>query len=68
MTKKQNSIALFHETKVRRHWDEEKELLYFSIVDIIAILTESVNPQNYWKVLKNRLKKKEARWLQNITN
>jgi hypothetical protein len=57
MTKKDNSIVLFHEKQVRRHWDEEKELWYFSIVDIIEILTESVNPRKYWSVLKTRLKK-----------
>ena len=47
MTKKDNSIVLFHEKQVRRHWDEEKELWYFSIVDVIAVLTDSVNPNNY---------------------
>lgn len=57
MTKKDNSIVLFHEKQVRRHWDEEKELWYFSIVDVIKILTESVNPRKYWSVLKTRLKK-----------
>ena len=57
MTKKNNSIALFHKKQVRRHWDEDKELWYFSVVDIIEILTESKNPNNYWKVLKHRLKK-----------
>lgn len=55
MTKKDNSIVLFHEKQVRRHWDEEKELWYFSIVDVIEILTESENPQVYWRVLKKRL-------------
>lgn len=55
MTKKDNSIVLFHEKQVRRHWDEDKELWYFSIVDVIEILTESENPQVYWRVLKKRL-------------
>lgn len=55
MTKKDNSIALFHEKQVRRHWDEEKELWYFSVIDVIAILTNSTNANNYWKVLKHRL-------------
>lgn len=54
---KYGSIILFQEKKVRRHWDAEKELWYFSIVDVIAVLTDSVNPNNYWKVLKHRLKK-----------
>lgn len=57
MPKKEHSIVLFHEKKVRRHWDEEKELWYFSIIDVIAILTESENPRKYWSVLKTRLKK-----------
>ncbi|MBU2509669.1 MAG: BRO family protein [Patescibacteria group bacterium] len=56
MNKKDNSIVLFHEKQVRRYWDDEKELWYFSIVDVIAILTESVNPRKYWSVLKTRLK------------
>jgi len=57
MTKKNTSIVLFHEKQVRRHWDENKELWYFSIIDIIGILTESANPRKYWSVLKTRLKK-----------
>ncbi len=55
--KKSKSIILFNQKRIRRHWDEEKELWYFSIVDIIAILTESINPQAYWRKLKERLKK-----------
>ena len=57
MTKKDNSIVLFHEKQVRRHWDEDKEFWYFSIIDVIEILTKSVNPRKYWSVLKTRLKK-----------
>ena len=57
MAKKDNSIILFNEKQVRRHWDEDKELWYFSIIDVIKILTESVNPRKYWSVLKTRLKK-----------
>ena len=57
MAKEQNSIILFKEKQVRRHWDEDKELWYFSVVDVVSILTESKNPRNYWKVLKHRLKK-----------
>lgn len=52
-----NSIILFNQKKVRRNWDEDKELWYFSIVDVIAILTDSINPQAYWRKLKERLKK-----------
>ena len=53
---KKNSIKLFGEEKVRAVWDEEKEKWFFSVVDIVAILTESPNPQTYWRVLKKRLK------------
>ena len=48
-------IVLFEQEQVRRYWDEARELWYFSVVDVVAILTESIDPQNYWKVLKNRL-------------
>ncbi|NQV13588.1 MAG: Bro-N domain-containing protein [Parcubacteria group bacterium] len=57
MTKKDNSIVLFHEEQVRRHWDEDKELWYFSIVDVIEILTDSTVPKRYWSDLKSKLKK-----------
>jgi len=56
VNKKDKSIIIFNKKQVRRHWDEDKELWYFSIVDIVAILTDSMNPNNYWKVLKHRLK------------
>ncbi|MBU0569689.1 hypothetical protein KKB40_02810 [Patescibacteria group bacterium] len=55
VNKSQHSIVLFNQKKVRRHWDSKKELWYFSIVDVVAILTESVNPQAYWRKLKERL-------------
>ena len=54
--KKDNSIKLFEEKKVRSQWNEEQEKWYFSIVDVIAILTESPIPRKYWSVLKTRLK------------
>ena len=56
MTQKQQ-IQLFGEKKVRSVWDSEQEKWYFSIVDVCAVLTDSKNPQTYWRVLKNRLKK-----------
>ncbi len=52
---KTSRIALFEGNKIRRHWDNKKELWYFSIVDVIATLTNSDNPQVYWRVLKKRL-------------
>ena len=54
--KKETAIKLFHEKKVRTHWDEKNEKWYFSIADVVAILTESVNPLAYWRKLKERLK------------
>ncbi len=55
MTKE--SIRLFEERKVRAIWDDEQEEWYFSIVDVISILTDSPNPRKYWSVLKTRLKR-----------
>ena len=51
------SIKLFEDFKVRTSWDREKETWWFSVVDIVGILSDSKNPNNYWKVLKNRLRK-----------
>ena len=51
-----NSIQLFNDKKIRTVWDDTKEKWYFSIIDVIAILTNSSNPQTYWRVLKKRLK------------
>ena len=63
--KKQDSIKLFNDKKVRVHWDDEQEKWYFSIVDVIGILTESLKPNNYWKVLKSRLKKEGSQLVTN---
>jgi len=54
---KQQAIQLFEERKVRTVWDDEQEKWYFSVVDVVAVLTDSENPQTYWRVLKNGLKK-----------
>ena len=51
-----DKIQLFEDKRIRTAWDEEKEEWYFSIVDVVAVLTESPNPQTYWRVLKKRLK------------
>lgn len=53
--KKDNSIIIFNQKQVRRSWDEEKELWYFSVVDVIEILTESPRPRKYWNALKTKL-------------
>lgn len=53
---KKNSIKLFEEHKVRTSWNSEAEKWYFSVIDIVAILTESKDPTAYWRKLKQRLK------------
>lgn len=57
---KENVIQLFEEKQVRSVWDAEKEKWFFSIVDVVGILTESPNPRKYWSVLKTRLKTEES--------
>jgi hypothetical protein len=52
---KETSVKLFESKQVRTQWDAEQEKWYFSIVDVIAVLTDSENPQVYWRVLKKRL-------------
>src|SRR3989339_1133498 len=56
---KNKAIAIFEGNQIRRHWDDEKELWYFSVVDVVAILTgqpDHKRAQSYWTTLKNRLK------------
>lgn len=52
-----SDIRLFENRRIRSHWDSEQEKWYFSIVDVIAVLTDSPNPRRYWSVLKTRLRK-----------
>ncbi len=47
-------IQLFQESSIRRHWDATEEQWYFSVVDVVAVLTESVNPTDYLKKLRKR--------------
>ena len=51
-----SNIKLFEEKKVRTHWDTEKEVWYFSVIDVIEILTDSPRPRKYWNALKTKLK------------
>jgi len=60
-----DKVQLFEEKKVRTAWDEETEDWYFSVVDVVGVLTDSPNPNNYWKVLKNRLKKEGSELVTN---
>ena len=51
------SIQLFDNKKIRTQWDAEQEKWYFSVIDIVEVLTESLDAKRYWSVLKSRLKK-----------
>jgi len=64
--KKENSIKLFENQKVRTHWHEQEEKWYFSVVDVLQILTESIDVSAYWRKLKQRLKKEGNETVTNI--
>jgi len=50
------TVKLFQDKNIRALWDEEREKWYFSVVDVVGVLSESDNPRKYWSVLKTRLK------------
>ena len=52
-----SKLKIFQDQQIRSHWDADNELWYFSVIDIIAILTGSIDPNAYWRKLKERLKK-----------
>jgi len=56
MMNQDNKIQLFQEQGIRSHWDEEQEKWFFSVVDVVAVLTESPRPRKYWSALKTKLK------------
>ena len=56
----QEKIQLFEDQKIRTAWDEDKEEWYFSVVDVIRVLTGSENPRRYWSDLKRKLKAEGA--------
>jgi hypothetical protein len=62
---KATSIKLFEQKQVRSLWNEGEEKWYFSIVDVVGVLTNSTNPNNYWKVLKHRLIKEGSELVTN---
>jgi hypothetical protein len=62
---KETAIKLFEQKQIRSVWNEEEEKWFFSIVDVVGVLSESENPNNYWKVLKNRLKKEGSQLVTN---
>lgn len=53
---KNKKIAIFEGNNIRRIWDDEKELWYFSVVDVVGVLTESLDPRKYWNKLAQRLR------------
>ena len=64
MTKE--SIKLFEEKKVRTAWNENEEEWYFSVVDVIEVLTDSPRPRKYWNALKTKLKTEGSELSQNL--
>ena len=63
---KETAIKLFEQQQVRTHWDEEEEKWYFSVIDVIAILTESKDATAYWRKLKQRLKQEGNQTVTNL--
>lgn len=59
----EGKLKVFENKQIRTLWNAEEEEWYFSVVDIVAVLTDSTNPQSYWYVLKNRLKKEGSELL-----
>ena len=64
----ENKIQLFEKKQVRSVWDEEQEKWWFSVVDIVAILTDSIDPTAYWRKLKQRLKEEGSNLFDNQQN
>jgi len=64
--KKEQAIKLFEQKQVRTHWDENQEEWFFSIIDVVAILTESPRPRKYWSALKSKLKKEGSELSQDL--
>ena len=63
---KDYELALFENYKIRRHFDEENESWYFSVVDVVGALTDSVNPRDYWFKMKLRVKSEDGLELSTI--
>lgn len=65
---KENSIIIFNQKNVRRHWDADKELWYFSVIDVIEVLTDSTSPKRYWSDLKIKLQKEGSEVYEKIVH
>ena len=64
---KQTEIKIFDDKQVRTHWDSDQEKWFISIIDVIAVLTESIDPNSYWRKLNPNSKKKEMKPFQIVT-
>lgn len=64
---KETAIKLFEDKRVRVLWDDEQEKWFFSIIDVVGVLSESDNPRKYWSVLKTRLKAEESQLATNCS-
>ncbi len=64
---KDTKIKLFNDRQIRTIWDDDQEKWFFSIVDVVGVLTESPNPRKYWSVLKTRLKKEGSQLATNCS-
>jgi len=62
---KETAIKLFNDKQIRTIWNDDQEKWYFSVVDVVGVLTDSPNPNNYWKVLKHRLAKEGSELVTN---
>lgn len=62
----ENAIKIFEQKQVRTHWDEEQEKWYFSVIDVISVLTDSIDSQAYWRKLKQRLKEEGNETVTNL--
>ena len=60
MENKNQQIRLFEDSKIRSFWDEEEQQWYFSVVDVVAVLTDSVNPRDYWFKMKKRVNSEDG--------
>lgn len=63
---KENAVKIFEQKQVRTHWDEEEEKWYFSVIDVIEILTGSSIPKRYWSDLKKKLTNEGSQLYENI--
>lgn len=66
-TTQDTTIKLFNDKQIRTLWDNDQEKWFFSIVDVVGVLTESHNPRKYWSVLKTRLKAEGSQFATNCS-